>query len=91
MLRATRKLADYKIVKLLLVVIILAFMLTGVSAGFMADFNDNYLVKVGKEKIYPQQIQQKYARLVQSLQDRGWKLTSRCLPQWGLVANRFCK
>lgn len=67
MLEAFRKLAQKKLFKLLMGVLILAFMLTGVSAGFMAGVGDNYIVKVNDEKIYPGHLDRKFNMIVGSM------------------------
>lgn len=67
MLQKFRKLTDNKAFKAMLILLAISFALTGVSAGFMADFRDNYVVKVGDEKIYPSQVESAYSNMVASI------------------------
>lgn len=84
MLQSSRKLAKTKAFKLVVYILIGAFALSGVSAGFMADFSDNYIVKVDGEKIYAPQVQQRYKIVVDNLRSRGIDFSEEQLASMGI-------
>lgn len=89
MIEKFRKLGKNPIIKFVMLVLVVAFMLSGVSAGFLAETRDDSIVKVAGTKIYPQQVQAQLRQILQGLERAGIPATEESLKQLGVNEQRI--
>lgn len=89
MIENFRKLAKTKIMQAILLTLVVAFMLSGLSAGFLSQATDNYIVKVAGEKIYPSQVQEEYRNITRVLAERGMDTDESMLALLGITQQRI--
>ena len=84
MLESIRKLAKSKVFKLLFGILIISFAFSGL-AGISADsFSSNHRLQVGDEKIFDQEINQRYDQIVRSIRRGGKDFNEEQLAQMGV-------
>ena len=91
MLQLMRRFAKSLVFKVFAYILIAAFALTGVSAGFMADFSDNYMIKVAGEKIYPHKVERRYQQLIANIQAQGVNFTEEQFIAMGVNREQILK
>ena len=90
MIENFRKIAKNPIMKALMLVLVVSFMLSGLSAGFLSQSQtDNYIVEVAGEKIYPSQIEAEYKNIARNFSERGMQVDDKMLADLGVTQEKI--
>ena len=90
MIENFRKIAKNPIMRVLLLVLVVSFMLSGLSAGFSSvSHTDNYIVKVADEKIYTSQIDAEYKNIARGFAERGLQVDDKMLADLGVSQEKI--